>query len=286
MDLSPGTPLTPQHPGLAEVLADAFNRSVWELLRRGGRAATVEELSRLAGAPPEKVSGSLDRLMSLGLVKAAFSSGTRRRDAFRIARERLVVVYDRRDAAQAEAARRMRATMAEHGRSVLGTARQHADLHDDAAIEVHRSMHLRREEFVELRRRMQSVTDYVESIESSAGDRPHLCNYHMALEVRPLKELVLPAAHLHVIEGGHGHHAAAGDPKQELSPTGRPRTKVLSSREREIARLLGDGRSCPEIAETLSVSVNTVRTITKRVYAKLGVRRRAELVNALRGPTV
>jgi DNA-binding CsgD family transcriptional regulator len=50
--------------------------------------------------------------------------------------------------------------------------------------------------------------------------------------------------------------------------------------------MLARGQSCPEISSALDVSVNTVRTITKRLYAKLGVRRRAELVHWLRGPTL
>jgi DNA-binding CsgD family transcriptional regulator len=38
----------------------------------------------------------------------------------------------------------------------------------------------------------------------------------------------------------------------------------------------------PEIAKQFGISVNTVATIGKRVYAKLGVKRRAELSARLR----
>jgi DNA-binding CsgD family transcriptional regulator len=37
------------------------------------------------------------------------------------------------------------------------------------------------------------------------------------------------------------------------------------------------------IAERLGVSFSTVNTITSRIYRKLGVTRRASLVNAMRG---
>lgn len=284
MDLSPGHPLTPRHPGLSELLADPFNRSVWELLRRRGRASTVEDLADVAGASRETVARALARLQVLGLVRPAFEPGTRKRSAFKIARERLIVVYDRADRAQAEAAQALRAQVAEHGRGVLETARAHAALHDEDAIEVHRSMSLSRDEIVELRRRVRSVTDYIEHLESDVSERPHLCNYHMAIEVRPLKELVLPTAALHVVEGGRAQQEQQAGVTQESVAEKPGGQKVLSAREREVARYLADGRSCPEIAKSLGLSVNTVRTVTKRLYAKIGIRRRAELVNWLRGP--
>ena len=104
--------------------------------------------------------------------------------------------------------------------------------------------------------------------------------------MRPLKELVLPTASLHVIErGATGTDHAAGDSAGGDGRASRGGSeKVLSVREREIARMLADGQSCPEIAQSLALSVNTVRTVTKRLYAKIGVRRRAELANWLRSP--
>ena len=44
---------------------------------------------------------------------------------------------------------------------------------------------------------------------------------------------------------------------------------------------LAHGSSRPEIARRLGLSPHTVATISKRIYAKLGVRRRAELANRL-----
>ncbi|MFC4783950.1 LuxR C-terminal-related transcriptional regulator [Nocardioides sp. MAHUQ-72] len=55
----------------------------------------------------------------------------------------------------------------------------------------------------------------------------------------------------------------------------------LSSREREVLRLLGTDLNGPEIARELVVSLNTVRTHTRNVYQKLGVNnRRAALRRA------
>ncbi|MCU1472530.1 LuxR C-terminal-related transcriptional regulator [Amnibacterium sp.] len=55
----------------------------------------------------------------------------------------------------------------------------------------------------------------------------------------------------------------------------------LSGRERDVLRLLKTDLSGPEIARELVVSINTVRTHTKNIYAKLGVsNRRAAVIRA------
>jgi LuxR family maltose regulon positive regulatory protein len=71
----------------------------------------------------------------------------------------------------------------------------------------------------------------------------------------------------------------------EGRPTGgQSLPEPLSDRELEVLRLLATELSGPEIATELVVSLNTVRTHTKNIYAKLGVgsrrvavRRAAEL---------
>ena len=52
----------------------------------------------------------------------------------------------------------------------------------------------------------------------------------------------------------------------------------LSEREREVLRLLSTEMSGPEIARLLVVSLNTLRTHTKRIYTKLGVNSRRSAV--------
>jgi LuxR family maltose regulon positive regulatory protein len=53
---------------------------------------------------------------------------------------------------------------------------------------------------------------------------------------------------------------------------------TLSERELDVLRLLGTDLGGPEIARQLSVSLNTVRTHTKNIYAKLGVTSRRAAV--------
>jgi DNA-binding CsgD family transcriptional regulator len=58
----------------------------------------------------------------------------------------------------------------------------------------------------------------------------------------------------------------------------------LSRREREVARLLVAGYSGVNVAAISGLSEHTVKTYVRRLYAKLGVNRRADLVRKLVAP--
>ena len=71
-------------------------------------------------------------------------------------------------------------------------------------------------------------------------------------------------------------------PGSLTEPHRQPRSKAwldpLSERELDVLRLLDSDLGGPAIARELSVSVNTVRTHTRHIYAKLGVTSRREAV--------
>jgi LuxR family maltose regulon positive regulatory protein len=72
---------------------------------------------------------------------------------------------------------------------------------------------------------------------------------------------------------------AAGEPAV-VATTDRPRlVDEMSSRELQVLRLLRSDLSGPDIARELMVSLNTMRTHTKNIYAKLGVNNRGEAVS-------
>ena len=56
----------------------------------------------------------------------------------------------------------------------------------------------------------------------------------------------------------------------------------LSAQEQRVLRLLAAGRSNPEIAQELVVSVNTVKTQAQSIYRKLNVKSRVEAGEAAR----
>lgn len=61
-----------------------------------------------------------------------------------------------------------------------------------------------------------------------------------------------------------------------------PRDELLTDREGDIVSLLAQGMSYAEIATTLSISENTVKTHIKNLYRKLQVNNRTEAVNRAR----
>ena len=63
---------------------------------------------------------------------------------------------------------------------------------------------------------------------------------------------------------------------------GRSPSDTLSPRELQVLRLLDSERSGPEIARELYVTVNTLRTHTKRIFTKLDVTSRAAAVRRAR----
>jgi LuxR family transcriptional regulator, maltose regulon positive regulatory protein len=65
---------------------------------------------------------------------------------------------------------------------------------------------------------------------------------------------------------------------EKTPPTTLALVELLSERELEVLRLLGTDLDGPDIASELMVSLNTMRTHTKSIYAKLGVNNRRAAV--------
>ncbi len=70
-------------------------------------------------------------------------------------------------------------------------------------------------------------------------------------------------------------HAGATPP---VGPATQRLVEPLSERELEVLRLLGSDLDGPDIARELTVSLNTLRTHTRNIYAKLGVNSRRAAV--------
>ena len=72
--------------------------------------------------------------------------------------------------------------------------------------------------------------------------------------------------------------AGGGSAFDARHPQRAPGRAALSPREREVLRLVASGSTNKEIAEALAIGGETVKTLLARIFAKLGVRRRAEAV--------
>jgi LuxR family maltose regulon positive regulatory protein len=71
----------------------------------------------------------------------------------------------------------------------------------------------------------------------------------------------------------------AGDQPRRPAPG---LVEPLSERERQVLRLLATDLDGPDIARELAVSLNTLRTHTRNIYAKLGVNNRRAAVRQAR----
>jgi LuxR family maltose regulon positive regulatory protein len=75
---------------------------------------------------------------------------------------------------------------------------------------------------------------------------------------------------------------AAVNKAEDGTPASQGLIEPLSERELDVLRLLGTDLGGPDIARELIVSLNTVRTHTKNIYAKLGVNNRRAAVRRAR----
>lgn len=73
--------------------------------------------------------------------------------------------------------------------------------------------------------------------------------------------------------------AAGGMAERQL---GLPGPDLLTPREADVLELLQDGRTNAEIAHTLSIGIETVRTHARNIYRKLGITSRRDLASLSR----
>jgi LuxR family transcriptional regulator, maltose regulon positive regulatory protein len=96
------------------------------------------------------------------------------------------------------------------------------------------------------------------------------------LEALPRHETVHAALLTDILDVVHGSSLTA---KGQSSS---PQTEELSPAELKVLRYLPTNLSRPEIASELSVSVNTVNTHVRNIYAKLQARDRSSAVQRAR----
>jgi len=102
----------------------------------------------------------------------------------------------------------------------------------------------------------------LQSLQRERGPSPYAVRLLAAFRAEPVPE-------------GEPQRPPAAGPS---SAPPQPLIEPLTDRELEVLQELAKGLTNPEIAERLMVSLNTVKTHTKNIYAKLEVRNRTEAV--------
>jgi LuxR family maltose regulon positive regulatory protein len=115
---------------------------------------------------------------------------------------------------------------------------------------------------------------------------PFLIHPEPGLLERHARQRTAHAALIAEILGLPGGDGGAGSPVRGGIPGGRPPgvtlREPLSQAETRVLRYLPTNLTVPEIAGQLHLSVNTVRTHMRHIYAKLGAHRRHEAVERAR----
>lgn len=268
-------------PRLAQAIGSDERLAIWELLRRFGRPVSIEELVRVSGLSTETVRSSLDALEAPGadvLVERIEASRESRHPRWRTTRETIVVgcrVDDHDDAAALEPIvsiydKEIRAAIGRHAKTFKSRAP-----HEFMARSMHAGSFTRDE-----LHRIQEVIEEVERLcrrsgrrhREIAADEGQMCTFHVLLDLEPLSPGVLPTPTMQVVGMPWASETAKSLP-QRVAP--------LSARERQVAYGLAEGRTQREIAAAMGVSLHTVVTLTRRCYAKLGVRSKAAMIEAL-----
>lgn len=269
-------------PGLLEALQDDDSLKIILQLQIRKSAATLKVLVKLTALPTTVVQAKLDQLCELRLVKALRASQAHREWRYKLASSEFCIRVDtsnpdswRRVCAHhlAQRDRIRREVEARRSKTVVPPMFQF--------FSTHTAFMTAAEQF-ELRARIRRVESFMAALEKrshSGGPAaegrggPEKSTLHaVTLEVVPLDSPLSPQPPVHFLARG-----TPGD-RQVAKSTDRA---LLSPRETEVARLLAEGLSRPQIAKTLRLSLHTVCTQSAAIYRKLGVRTRAHLARAI-----
>lgn len=268
------------------LLGDRELSGLWEQLRRTKRAMTARQLADASRLGLAAVQRHLDRMEELTLAERLPTSSRRRQVSYRVTATDLVIRYrspqDHALVAEAVAAH---TTLAQ--RVAETHAMEAADAAAGAAVDATPDgwfgryaavVALTESEAAEMRRRLQAVADYLHGLRLRPPARNEvapLANHTVTVRCTRIEPRVLPMPTLRFVpDGAPVPRAASGG----AAAGGRP---LLSAREQQVAAAYARGLTRAQVAEELGLSQNSVATFTKRLYKKLGIRRRGTLATRL-----
>jgi DNA-binding CsgD family transcriptional regulator len=263
------------------VLADPEAGGVFEVIRRFGRPVAAARVADAAGLGLGRVMERIDALVSIGLVRAIRPRAPRKVFAYKATCGRIVVTYDSRSPEQSRAVLQLQSQATRDAEEAMHV--QPASALDGttgrAWHQTRMKCRLRPEHMRGLGQRLHAIGEYLMQVAledpMDGPDASPLCNFVVGINLVPLDVPLLPSPPIVAVPQSASSASIALDASTGFAG--------MTHRERQVAVALRDGRTRNEIAHELGISPNTVGTITRKVYAKLGVHRRAELVTRLAG---
>ncbi len=134
----------------------------------------------------------------------------------------------------------------------------------------------------EYRRRFFEKSDIVDKVALSArveDDCWLYANFHRLSDSGPFSEVERSALMQHgpVLAAALARHRQLTEQARLLDASG-PALKVLTPRERDVCAAILNGLTLHGVASSLGISFNTVLTLRRRAYARLGIATERELV--------
>ncbi len=274
-------------PGVMDLIFNDEALKIWEYIRSRDKAITIQAIQSDLGSGVRQVQNNIDQLLEHGLLQKIRARKPRTTTGYTATAEQIIIAFDEHDA-------EITSRLAAHSDKVHSEHRtivdQYADLdfHTKAGIRFrHSSTHcFTPDELAELRRRVHAVITFLNmprnrksksnDSEATSPEDARYCNQAVSIILDPLAGDLLPSPTIITTRRS----------KVDWWDDSRPDAaglNALTPREREIALGIADGLSRTQIADQLGISVNTVSTLIRRAYKKIGVSSQAELAARLAG---
>jgi DNA-binding CsgD family transcriptional regulator len=291
------TPTPPSPPlildfdrkSVQQVLGDIEIGQCWELLRASKQAYTAAQAALSLRVPPARAQHALDTLVEAGFIERVRAGRGIGSVTYRAIPREIMIGWDPGSPDHRQILTQLSATLRAVSRRAVDDC--DAKPRRRAAQSVYLTFAAEHEDARSILAAITALGEQIRSANSRAerakGEGPAAADatgpanppearmYHLSLDIREVDPDAAPLVPGFVII--NREHVARLAADRATAPD-----SVLSPRELDIARLLAAGRSRVEIAESLGLGLNTILTHCKRIYAKLGIDKRADLTKRMR----
>ena len=276
-------------PGLFDALCDFQAMGIWETLRESASGLSASEIAATLNLPLTVVQPTLDRLIELELVKRRPAGRGRRSTTFAVTVHELHVSFEGLEPRTfAELFTRWHESRTQYFDLMLKHQAPRGDAKPrgfcasgwaNMTMEERAKLSMLIDQIGSLMRNTSRRKSPVQGTASPAETTELTDTRKYGLLVREVDLASDPPPQPNI---KFFRPSSQSQKPSAASTAATPKARNgLAPRERQVADAMAAGLSRPEIAKQLGLSPNTVVTISGRVYRKLGVRNRAQLVRAI-----